>query len=384
MGKSWSTLEIILPIGISYYIFSAIAYLLDVNWQTIEYNGNVLDIALYMAFFPKVVCGPIANAKEFLPQLKEKTRITSDNISLGLQIVVMGLFKKLVIAGNLGLFVDDVYAAPAAYATITVWLAVFSYFVELYFDFSGYSDIAIGISRLFGYKIERNFNLPFVSRNISEFWERWHISLSTWLNEYIFNPVAMGLRRKIASLPKDKKRRYKNIPTYVALIVTFLVCGIWHGAGWTFILWGLLQGICSCIHERYVNYMKKNHRNFAQNKGKGVIVADIVANFFTMNMIQMVMRASSVGDVVIILRRMFTQQSGIVWFSVWIIVAYIALIAEMILAYHKNNNSFRNIQGVYLINDLSTVKGLTLFFIFVGITAIFGYFGDTNFIYAQF
>lgn len=265
-GHSWTTVNIILPIGISFYVFSAIGYILDVSWGIIPAEKSFLDMALYMSFFPKLVCGPIVSARDLLPQLKEDKRVSWKNIEIGIQIFVFGMFKKFLLADRLALFVNDTFAAPAAYGTLTIWLAVFSYYIQLYFDFSGYSDMAIGVFKIFGYDVKQNFNLPFVARNISDFWDRWHISLSTWLNEYVFNPLSIYFKRKVARLPKEKRSKYKMLPTYAALLITFLVSGLWHGAGFTFIVWGLCHGVYSVIHSIYANRMKKHHRQFVENK----------------------------------------------------------------------------------------------------------------------
>lgn len=261
VGKEWHAIAILLPLGISFYIFSAIGYILDVSWGNAEAEKDFFDVALFLAFFLKMVCGPIVRGRDFLPQLKENRKITWKGVETGMQIFVFGFFKKLVLADHLAVFVDDVYAAPAAFGTFTVWLAAFSYFIQLYFDFSGYSDMAVGISKILGYDIQKNFNLPFVAKNISEFWDRWHISLSSWLNEYIFNPLALRMKRRLARLPKARRMRWRMLPDYAALVVTFFVSGLWHGAGVTFLIWGALQGICSVWHAIYVNWRKSRKAN---------------------------------------------------------------------------------------------------------------------------
>lgn len=383
-GKQWTALAIILPVGISFYIFSAVGYVLDVSWGIMEPECSLLDVALYLCFFPKLVCGPIVAAGDFLPQLKENRRITFKNVEAGIQIFVFGLFKKMVLADHLGVFVDQVFAAPAAFGTMTVWWAVFSYFLQLYFDFSGYSDMAIGISKLLGYDLGRNFNLPFVSRNISDFWDRWHMTLTAWLNGYLFNPLALRMRRKVGSLPKGKRKKYKNFPTYAAMLLTFLVSGLWHGAGTTFLVWGMCQGIYSVIHAVYANRTGKKHRNFVGNKRGWTAALDILANYFVLNLIQVFFRAESVGQAFYILGRMFTPHAGIAQPYTWTFLAYILLAAATFAAYRRSRRSGRETEGYYPIMDLNTVKGLTVFFIFCGLTVMLAYYGETYFIYGKF
>lgn len=385
VGKSWSALSIILPLGISFYIFSAIGYVLDVSWGKIKAERNLFDMALFLAFFPKQVCGPIVNARDFLPQLKENRRVTLRSLEAGAQIFIFGFFKKLVLADHLAVFVDDVYHAPAAYGTATIWLAVFSYFLQLYFDFSGYSDMAIGTAKMFGYDIRRNFNLPFTARNISDFWDRWHISLSSWLNEYVFNPVALKFKRIVAGWSKEKRRRYKNLPTYSAVLITFFVSGLWHGAGFTFIVWGLLQGVISVLHGIYAGWMHKHHRDFARNKPKWVILADVLANYFVLNLIQIFFRAESLGKAFYIFKRMFTINVGIEQPYIWAFLgAVLLLIATAAACVRSHKQGLHEVEGYYVINDLNTVRGLTVFFTVCGLAVCLMYIGETYFIYGNF
>ena len=385
VGKSWSTFNIILPLGISFYIFSAIGYVLDLSWGKIGAERNLFDMALFLAFFPKQVCGPIVNARDFLPQLKESRRITLKGIESGVQIFIFGFFKKMVLANRLAIFVDDVYYAPAAYGTATIWLAVFSYFLQLYFDFSGYSDMAIGTAKMFGYDIDRNFNLPFIARNISDFWNRWHISLSSWLNEYIFNPIALKFKRIVSQWPKERRKKYKNLPNYSAVFITFFISGLWHGAGFTFIVWGLLQGVISVIHGVYANWMHKHHRDFAQNKNKGIILFDILVNYFVLNLVQIFFRAESLSKAMYILKRMFTSNVGLEQPYTWaFFAAALMLVATLAACVHSYKRHLNKVEGYYIINDLNTVRGLTVFFTVCGLAICLAYVGETYFIYGNF
>jgi alginate O-acetyltransferase complex protein AlgI len=283
-----------------------------------------------------------------------------------------------VLADHIAVFVDEVYSAPVAYNTATVWLAVFSYFLQLYFDFSGYSDMAIGLFKILGYDVERNFNLPFISTTISEFWNRWHISLGSWLNEYLFNPIAMAMGRKLAVQPKKIRKKLKNLPSYAAVMITFLVSGIWHGAGWTFVIFGLLHGTISVIQQIYANLTKSK-------KVKWMHYIDILLFYVCVNLIQVIFRADNVTQAVQIYRLMFTAHTGIAQPYTWSFFAYVLLIIGTLMAYRKSAASGDNeINGYYPIQDLSTIKGLTIFFVVCGLAIIMGYFGETYFIYGQF
>lgn len=384
-GITWNSLNIILPLGISFYIFSAIGYVLDVSWGKLNAERNLLDMALFLAFFPKQVCGPIVSARDFLPQLKENSRITLKGLEVGAQIFVFGFFKKLVLADHLAVFVNDVFYAPVAYGTATIWLAVFSYFLQLYFDFSGYSDMAVGVSKMFGYDVQRNFNLPFLARNISDFWDRWHISLSSWLNEYLFNPIALKFKRIVAEWPKERRKTCKNLPTYAAMLFTFLISGLWHGAGFTFIVWGLLHGIYSIFHGMYANWMHKHRREFVQNKPKVVIIFDILANYFVVNLIQVFFRAETLSQALFVLRRMFTLNVGIEHPYTWaFFTAIVLLVATIVACVHSYRAGFQEVDGYYPVADLHTVRGLTIFFVMCGLSLVFAYFGETYFIYGNF
>lgn len=344
-----------------------------------------MDVALFLSFFPKIVCGPVVRAGDFLPQLKENRKITWAGFSEGVQILVFGLFKKMVLADHIAVFVGDAFYAPVAYNTGTVWLAVFSNLLYLYFDFSGYSDMAVGMSRMLGYDVKRNFNLPFVASNISEFWDRWHMSLSSWLNDYIFNPVALCFRRKMADQPKEIRKKYKLLPECAALVITFLASGIWHGAGWTFVLWGCLHGILSVAHQVYASWMKKKHKHFADHKPRWVKAADVILCYVSVNIIQVFFRADSVQDAFRFYKEMFTIHTGIAQPYTWTFFGFLVLIAATVLAYRKSRKEgLSAVEGYYPVQDLTTVKGLTTFFVLCGLTIIMGYYGETFFVYGQF
>lgn len=210
------------------------SYTIDVFRDERACETNFLDFALYVSFFPQLVAGPILRAQEFLPQLKLNHVATSEEILSGVDQVARGMAKKVLVADNLGAYVNIVYSAPEQFGAANHLLAIYAFAFQIYFDFSGYSDIAIGSARMLGYKVPENFRLPYLSRGPSDFWTRWHISLSSWLRDYLY--ISLGGNRK------GRGKTYRN------LLITMLLGGLWHGAAWGFILWGLFHGLWLVIH----------------------------------------------------------------------------------------------------------------------------------------
>jgi alginate O-acetyltransferase complex protein AlgI len=230
-------LEIILPVGISFYTFEAINYVVDVYRRRMKAERNLADFMLFILFFPHLVAGPIVRARDFLPQIKRPKRPNDMRFSLGAQFFLLGLFKKLAIADRMALLADPVFANPLDYQSSAAWVGLFAYALQLYCDFSGYSDMAIGTAHMLGYKLVQNFNMPYLSANITEFWNRWHISLSTWLRDYLFIPLG-GSRGGAWKTSRN-------------LLITMTLAGLWHGANWTFILFGTVQGLMLILHRAF-------------------------------------------------------------------------------------------------------------------------------------
>ncbi len=231
---SWTELNLVLPLGISFYTFETISYIVDVYRGRIEPVRNPLDYALYILFFPHLIAGPIVRPHEFLPQLRRQRRFSWYRMQLGVQFFVLGLFKKAVIADHVKAAVVPVFADPGSYDTVSAWLAVLGFAVEVFCDFSGYSDMAVGAAHMLGFHLPRNFNLPYLAVNVADQWRRWHISLSSWLRDYLFHPLG-GSRG-------GKWRTCFN------QLLTMTVCGLWHGAQWNFVLWGVYSGALLAIH----------------------------------------------------------------------------------------------------------------------------------------
>ncbi len=234
--------KIVLPVGISFFTFQAMSYVLDVYWRKFKPARTWLDFANYLAFFPQLVAGPIVRAQDLVPQMEAMPQATARlDAGRAVTLIIVGLFKKMVLANWLAAHLaDPVFAHPAAYSSGDILLGLYGYTLQIYCDFSAYSDIAIGTALLFGYHFPINFNAPYFGVTLQEFWRRWHISLSSWLRDYLYIPLG-GSRKG-------------EMRTKVNLLLTFLLGGIWHGAGWTFVLWGLFHGAYLSL-ERVVRRM---------------------------------------------------------------------------------------------------------------------------------
>lgn len=234
MGFSAPVLYVILPAGISFYTFESMSYVIDVYRRKVKSTDNFFDFALFIAFFPKLVAGPIMRIDDLLPQIERKRVVTSEHILSGVTLILVGLFRKVVIADAIGGVVDVIFSNPAAHTTPELLKGIYLFALQIYCDFSGYSDIARGSSRLLGLDLMLNFDHPYFSANITEFWRRWHISLSTWFRDYLYIPLGGN---RVA-----KWRGYLNT------MIVFLVSGLWHGAAWTFVAWGGLHGLFLVVH----------------------------------------------------------------------------------------------------------------------------------------
>ena len=257
IGNYIPLLNLALPIGISFYTFQTISYTVDIYRGKIQPSKSLKEFALFVSFFPQLVAGPIVRAADFLPQLREKMDsgsyrlkeiiIHNANLKLGITIMAFGFLKKMFFADNIAEFANDVFISPIGSESLTIILGAIAFGVQIYCDFSGYSDIAIGAAMILGFKLPTNFNFPYFASSPSDFWRRWHISLSTWLRDYLYIPIG-GNR-------KQKGR------TYINLIAVMLIGGLWHGASWNFIIWGGIHGIYLVIHK-----ILKEHIIFSKNK----------------------------------------------------------------------------------------------------------------------
>jgi alginate O-acetyltransferase complex protein AlgI len=233
--------KIFLPLGISFFTFKGISYLVTIYRRETDVQRNFIQVALYISLFPQLIAGPISRYRDLAPQLQRRT-YSFEKFSSGIRRFILGLAKKVLIASQLFYLANQVFAIPLEHLSAPqAWIGILFFALQIYYDFSGYTDMAIGLGRMLGFEFVENFNFPYISRSFREFWRRWHISLSTWFRDYLFLPLAYHTSRK---LPKEKYLglRTDKLIYLIATTVTFLLCGFWHGAAWTFIVWGLIHG----------------------------------------------------------------------------------------------------------------------------------------------
>jgi len=286
--------NLILPMGISFYTFQTLSYSIDVYRGQMKPEKNYGMFALYVTFFPQLVAGPIERADRLLPQFYSEKKFDYDRVTSGLKIMAWGFFKKVVVADRLGVAVNTIYNNPATHNSIQFIIATIFFAFQIFCDFSGYSDIAIGIAKVMGFELMENFKRPYFSKSIGEFWRRWHISLSTWFKDYLYIPLGGN--------------RVGKIRNYFNLFVTFLVSGLWHGANWTFVLWGALHGIYSIFGRILVPLRKKLVAVTRINKLP--LLHKVLQVVFTFSMVSfgwIFFRANSINDAFYIVRHLFTD-----------------------------------------------------------------------------
>lgn len=287
------TLDILLPVGISFYTFQTMSYTLDIYRRKLEPTNDFVSFAAYVAFFPQLVAGPIERASHLLPQLTKKASFNYLQASDGLKLILWGLFKKMVIADSLAPIVDDIFTNYGEYPAPTLIMGAVFFGFQIYGDFSGYSDIAIGTSKLFGVELMSNFKFPYFSRNIGEFWRRWHISLSLWFRDYLYIPLGGS--------QNGKNQALRNI------FIIFLVSGLWHGANWTFVFWGLFNAVLFVP-----SFIMGSNRKYA-HVGTSAIqtpIMDYFRMFLTFGLVTLgwiFFRSVSIGDAFGYMGNMFTN-----------------------------------------------------------------------------
>ncbi len=309
LGVHVGTLEIILPVGISFYTFQTLSYTIDVFRRRCDACPDFFDFALFVAFFPQLVAGPIVRAVHLLPQLASRRELTWQRTWGGFSQFTVGLFKKAFIADRIAVFVDEVFANAGAYDASTTWLAVVAYAVQIYCDFSGYSDMAIGAARALGYDFARNFDYPYLARSITDFWRRWHISLSSWLRDYLYIPLG-GSRRGA-------------VRTSINLMLTMLLGGLWHGAAWTFVFWGGLHG-AALVAEKWIGPRPRGEASPLGRALNGVI--GWAVTMLVVLVAWVFFRSRSFDQALLMLRQMFLRSDGVEWHHPFVIFA-IALVA---------------------------------------------------------
>lgn len=369
---SSSAFELFFPLGISFYSFSAISYLSDVRRGKTQAR-TLVDVALYLSFFPRLTSGPIQKPADFFAQTDRPLAINGKNISSGMQIFCIGVFKKLVIADRTAVFADQIFSMPGAFDGSTLLLGVLAYTMQIYFDFSGYSDMAIGAARAIGIGLPKNFDLPYCAQNPSELWKRWHISLSSWLQEYIYIPLG-GNRR-------GKKR------TYINLLMTMMIGGLWHGAQAHYLVWGLWHGFGLVFHKAWAATIGKRHPK--ENPAVHMLSA---AGTFLFTVVGWVFfRAENMADALLILKRIVMCADGIRHMHIWTFAALVLHALYIFAAMLRANggarlcrSTLRRVEAFYPIADLETFRGRVLFLVFCGLIAGLAFISANPFIYGNF
>lgn len=287
-------IELLLPVGISFYTFQAISYCADVYKDRLVPEHNAGFFALYMAFFPKLISGPIERGVNLLSQLQNPKPFDNHLFISGIELFFWGLFKKIVIADRLGQYVDMVFAHPQNYWGLTSILAAWLFTLQIYCDFSAYTDMAIGCGRIFGIKLSQNFNFPYLAGSIADFWRRWHMTLTSWFRDYVYIPLGGN---KVSSARLS-----------VNITVVFLLSGLWHGAAWTFVFWGGLHGLFYLIGKNTEPY-RTRIREFLGIRGKVAQILQIMINFNLVSLAWVFFRASSIEDALCLISHMFKNLS---------------------------------------------------------------------------
>ncbi|HJZ90489.1 MAG TPA: MBOAT family O-acyltransferase [Gemmataceae bacterium] len=294
--SSLPVLNVVLPIGISFYTFEAISYTVDVYRGRIRAERRLDHFLLFILFFPHLVAGPIVRARDFLPQVYRPKCLTWPRMAVGGRLILLGVFKKLAIADRMALLADPVFVDPGRFESGVVWLAAVAYAIQVYCDFSGYSDIALGTARLLGYRLAVNFNLPFAAVNMADLWRRWHISLSTWIRDYVFFPLGGS--------------RGSEWRTAFNLLLAMTLCGLWHGAAWTFVAWGTLNGVFLLVHRHFAAWADdKAALRSALDSGPGTF-ARVALTFLTFTLGVVVFRSPSFHSALTFLGRLFAPAGG--------------------------------------------------------------------------
>lgn len=371
-------LDVILPVGISFYTFQTLSYTIDIYKGELKPTRHLGIFALFVTYFPQLVAGPIERATNLLPQFFEKHDFDYLRAVEGLKLILWGLFKKVVVADTLATTVSLVYNNPTSYTGFSLWLATIFFAYQIFCDFSGYTDIAIGAAEIMGFRLMNNFRRPYFSRSISEFWKRWHISLSTWFRDYLYIPLG-GNR---VSVPR----------WYFNLFFTFLVSGLWHGANWTFVIWGALHGFY-LIFEIVTKSSKEKLLQITHliKFPQLIQFSEIAITFVLVNLGWIFFRANSLNDAIYILSHLFSGLSfstmgvnlGFSTMSDLLKVIVLILIVEFVHLMQESGI------GIFLVNEIIERRPRlwlrwSMYYIIIFAIVLLGVFGEVQFIYFQF
>jgi len=363
-------LKILLPIGLSFHTFQAMSYTIEVYRGNQKAERHFGIYSLYVMFYPQLVAGPIERPQNLLHQFREKYNFDYNRVVAGLQLILLGFFKKIVIADRLAIYVNAVYNHPQQHSGVTLILASIFFAFQIYCDFSGYSDIAIGTAKVMGFDLMTNFKRPYFSTNISEFWKRWHISLSTWFKDYLY--ISLGGNR--VSIPR----------WYFNLFIVFLISGLWHGASWTYIIWGALNGFYLVFAMVSQNFRNRMNQFSGINKFPVINRSfQIVTTFMLSCFAWIFFRANTVSDSFIIVKRIFTARGSLFFdkadpssFIFSFLGIFILLLIESKKEFYKGSISFFSNKN-WLVKNLS-------YALLIVLILLIGVFDGGQFIYFQF
>jgi D-alanyl-lipoteichoic acid acyltransferase DltB (MBOAT superfamily) len=341
----------LLPIGISFYVFQSMSYTIDYYRGNVEREDSLIAYAAFVSLFPRLVAGPIERARNLLPQLHKTAKVTTQDITDGLSLFIVGLFKKVALADYLALYVDNIYAAPEQYQSPALILATFLFCWQIYFDFSGYTDMARGIARMMGMNLMLNFNNPYLATSLGEFWARWHISLSSWFKDYVYIPL--GGNRK------------GTLSTYRNMFLTMVISGLWHGAAWTFVIWGAVHAL-----GRFVT-RELERTAFYKDKVPKLVKQLLVFAFVTFAWI--FFRAESIGDAWVIIIRIFSSGWANPYCPIWALI----MVLMVWLYQFAYESKFRWIIDLAPVR-IGLIAGMILYLV------VFAPSSEQGFIYLQF
>lgn len=315
IGENFQPWDIFLPAGISFFTFKSISYTVDVYRGKMKPVNSLIDYAFYVSFFPVLLAGPIVRATDFIPQIRKPLSISKHMLAFGAYLIVIGLFKKMVISDYISVnFVSRVFDNPTLFSGGEILMALYGYSIQLYCDFSGYSDMAIGISALLGFNIPANFNAPYKADSLSDFWRRWHISLSSWIRDYIY--ISLGGNRK------GKVRMYMN------QMIAMTLCGLWHGASLNFVLWGTLHGLGVCIHKFFSQTIMHHDRHYHPSGLRRFF--SVIITFHIVTFLWIFFRSQDFNAAALLIKQLFTK-FDITLFPA-IVAAYKFVIALIVFA----------------------------------------------------
>jgi D-alanyl-lipoteichoic acid acyltransferase DltB (MBOAT superfamily) len=374
-GFNFSTWNLILPIGLSFHTFQSLSYVIDVYRKKVTAERNLLVYANYVIMFPQLVAGPIERAGHLLPQLKNSlvSRLSHSDFTIGITLFFYGLFKKMVVADSIGPYVDSVYGNYTHHSSMTLLTATMLFAIQIYADFSGYSDMAIGIARTLGFKFNDNFKTPYFSKSVTEFWQRWHISLSSWLRDYLYYPLALGWGK------------VTKLKLYLSTLITFTLIGLWHGANWTFVIFGTIHGVYLVtelltknirgwlVKNTYIERLPKLHHTFQMS-----------VVFILVSMSFIFFRSNSLNQAIYIFKKIisgfslkeinYLDTNGFAILSFSILLLFLA---EYAIFQKYSMDDIYNMRRGTVLCLLLVVSSILLVF-------SFGWWGGTSFIYFQF